>query len=105
MRRRKRLPEPEAAYWLLQLLDATRYLHGHAIIHRDLKLGNLFIGRDMALRVGDFGLATQVRRGLWGAHLAAGAECGVWDRVWVWMWVCGGRRACQALHTRRSGRV
>ena len=60
VRRRKRLTECEAAYWLLQLLDATRYLHGHGIIHRDLKLGNLFIGSDMAMRVGDFGLATTV---------------------------------------------
>jgi serine/threonine protein kinase len=49
-----------ARYFLLQLIDATRYLHAHAIIHRDLKLGNLFLTNDMEIRVGDFGLATQL---------------------------------------------
>ena len=30
------------------------------VIHRDLKLGNLFIDQDMRLKLGDFGLATKV---------------------------------------------
>lgn len=58
VKKRKRLPEPEARYWSLQLLDAMRYMHANQVIHRDLKLGNLFINGDMELRVGDFGLAT-----------------------------------------------
>lgn len=57
---RKRLSELEARYFAAQLLDAMRYLHGHAIIHRDLKLGNLFLTESLELRVGDFGLATQL---------------------------------------------
>lgn len=57
---RKRLSEPEARYFGAQLLDAMRYLHAHAIIHRDLKLGNLFLTEQLELRVGDFGLATQL---------------------------------------------
>jgi len=60
VRARRRLSEPEARYYAVQLLDATRYLHANAIIHRDLKLGNLFLSGDMELRVGDFGLATQL---------------------------------------------
>lgn len=58
VKRRKRLPEPEARYWCLQLLDAMRYMHANQVVHRDLKLGNLFINSEMELRVGDFGLAT-----------------------------------------------
>jgi cell cycle serine/threonine-protein kinase CDC5/MSD2 len=58
VKRRRRLTEPEARYWSLQLLDAIRYMHANGVIHRDLKLGNLFINEDMELRVGDFGLAT-----------------------------------------------
>jgi polo-like kinase 1 len=60
VKRRRRLTEPEAAYLCLQLLDAMRYLHANAIIHRDLKLGNLFIAADVGIRVGDFGLATML---------------------------------------------
>ena len=30
------------------------------MIHRDLKLGNLFLNDDMEIKIGDFGLATRV---------------------------------------------
>ena len=30
------------------------------VIHRDLKLGNLFLNDDLEVKVGDFGLATKV---------------------------------------------
>jgi serine/threonine protein kinase len=57
---RRRLTENEARYFLLQLIDATRYLHHHNVIHRDLKLGNLFLSKDMTIKLGDFGLAAQL---------------------------------------------
>lgn len=60
VRARTRLTEVEARYYCLQLLDAMRYLHANNIIHRDLKLGNLLLSADMEIRVGDFGLATQL---------------------------------------------
>ena len=34
------------------------YLHSKRVIHRDLKLGNLFLNDKMELKLGDFGLAT-----------------------------------------------
>jgi polo-like kinase 1 len=58
VKRRKRLTEPEAAFYMLQLLDAMKYMHGLRVIHRDLKLGNLFLNADMDVKIGDFGLAT-----------------------------------------------
>ena len=60
IKRRKRLTEPEAAYFMKQLVEATRYMHNDNVIHRDLKLGNLFIDKDMCMKVGDLGLATKV---------------------------------------------
>lgn len=59
-KRRKAVTEPEARYFVRQVVLACQYLHGHNIIHRDLKLGNLFINDDMDIKVGDFGLATRV---------------------------------------------
>jgi polo-like kinase 1 len=35
-------------------------LHVNLVIHRDLKLGNLFLDSDMRIKVGDFGLATRL---------------------------------------------
>lgn len=36
------------------------YVHNNKVIHRDLKLGNLFLTERMQLKIGDFGLAAQV---------------------------------------------
>ena len=60
VRRRKRLHEGEARYYIYQLVKAQEYIHSRKIIHRDLKLGNLFLTERMGLKVGDFGLAAQV---------------------------------------------
>ena len=59
-KRRKTLTEPEVRYMVKQIAEACDYLHERNIIHRDLKLGNLFLNDNMELKVGDFGLATRV---------------------------------------------
>ena len=60
IKRRKRLHEVEARYYIYQLCQALKYIHSRKVIHRDLKLGNLFLTEKMGLKVGDFGLAAQV---------------------------------------------
>ena len=57
VKRRKRLSELETKCYLLQIIDAVRHMHSHRVIHRDLKLGNLFINSRMQVKTGDFGLA------------------------------------------------
>ena len=42
------------------ICNAIKYLHSHRIIHRDLKLGNLFLNDKMEIKIGDFGLATKL---------------------------------------------
>jgi serine/threonine protein kinase len=60
MHRRKRLHELELRFYLRQLLQAIEYMHSRLVIHRDLKLGNLFLAQGMRLKVGDLGLAAQL---------------------------------------------
>jgi len=57
IKRRKRFHEVETRYYIHQLVSAIQYVHSRKVIHRDLKLGNLFLAEDMTLKVGDFGLA------------------------------------------------
>jgi polo-like kinase 1 len=57
-KRRRHVTEPEARYFTHQIVTACQYLHDRRIIHRDLKLGNLFLNDEMQVKIGDFGLAT-----------------------------------------------
>ncbi|KAF9131980.1 Cell cycle serine/threonine-protein kinase cdc5/MSD2 [Mortierella sp. GBA39] len=57
IKRRKRLTEPEVRYYVKQIVAGCAYLHEEKIIHRDLKLGNIFLTKDLQVRIGDFGLA------------------------------------------------
>mmetsp|Transcript_11325 Transcript_11325/g.20935 ORF Transcript_11325/g.20935 Transcript_11325/m.20935 type:complete len:650 (+) Transcript_11325:489-2438(+) len=58
VKRKKRLSEQQARGILLQLLDGVEYLQNKKVIHRDLKLGNIFLTNGTDVRIGDFGLAT-----------------------------------------------
>ena len=60
IKRRKTLTELEVQYYIFQLVNALKYLHNLKIIHRDLKLANLFLTENMKLKLGDFGLATTI---------------------------------------------
>ncbi|EIW78238.1 Pkinase-domain-containing protein [Coniophora puteana RWD-64-598 SS2] len=60
LRRRRRFTEPEARFFIVQLIGACNYMHTHQVIHRDLKLGNLFLDASMNIKVGDFGLAALI---------------------------------------------
>jgi len=56
------LQEIEAKYFLLQIINGIEYLHKQKkVIHRDLKLGNLFLNEQMEIKIGDFGLACSLK--------------------------------------------
>ncbi|KKY26475.1 putative serine threonine protein [Phaeomoniella chlamydospora] len=48
---------PEVRRFMIQLCGGVKYMHQRAVIHRDLKMGNLFLDAKMNLKIGDFGLA------------------------------------------------
>lgn len=58
LKNRKCLQEQEVRYYVRQLIEGVKYIHKNKIIHRDLKLGNMFLNKDMQVKIGDFGLAT-----------------------------------------------
>ncbi|KAI9876401.1 MAG: Cell cycle serine/threonine-protein kinase cdc5/MSD2, partial [Pleopsidium flavum] len=57
VRQRRYLSLPEVRRITIQLCGAVKYMHQRNIIHRDLKMGNLFLDSEMNIKVGDFGLA------------------------------------------------
>ena len=53
--------EGEARVIFEQVVSGVKYLHSHAIMHRDLTLANLMITSDKKVKIGDFGLATRIQ--------------------------------------------
>ena len=60
MRKRRCLSLPEIRRYGVQLCGAIKYMHARNVIHRDLKMGNLFLDHNMNIKIGDFGLAALV---------------------------------------------
>lgn len=60
LKKRKIITEIELKYFLDQILKAVSYMHKNKVVHRDLKLGNLFLNENMEIKIGDFGLATTI---------------------------------------------
>ncbi|TPP62149.1 Serine/threonine-protein kinase PLK [Fasciola gigantica] len=59
-KRRRFISEPEARYFLRQIVHGCQYLHKNKIMHRDLKLANLFLSDELIIKIGDFGLASRI---------------------------------------------
>ena len=67
-----RLEEEEARLYFLQLVEGLRYIHGEGIIHRDLKLENIFLNKEKTdVVIGDFGLSN-----FWHPEGKLGTRCG-----------------------------
>ena len=60
LRERKTLTEWEVRYYVQQLAAGMRYCHERNILHRDLKLGNIFLGDGLCAKIADFGYAKRL---------------------------------------------
>lgn len=49
--------ESKILNWFCQICLAVKHIHGHKIIHRDLKSGNIFLTKSGIVKIGDFGIA------------------------------------------------
>ena len=58
-----RVPEVEAAKYVVQTLDALGCCHGQGIIHRDVKPENLLLDAGHNVKLTDFGLSAIVKPG------------------------------------------
>src|SRR5436305_15235771 len=76
VKKRRYLTEPETRFYMVQLVGAVKYMHARGIIHRDLKMGNIFLDEKMNAKIGDFGLAALTISGKEEEKLRRTTLCG-----------------------------
>lgn len=54
---RSTLARDECRYIIYQILKGVEYIHAQDVIHRDIKVANILIDKNMQMKIGDFGLA------------------------------------------------
>jgi len=63
LKKNKVIEERYVRVFLLQIVYALDYLHNScSVVHRDMKLANLFLDRSFNIKVGDFGLAAVIEK-------------------------------------------
>lgn len=64
LKRNGKLKERHVARFVKQTVEGLMYLHdGVNVVHRDLKLGNLFLDSKFNVKIGDFGLSAVIKDG------------------------------------------
>ena len=57
---KKKISEHETKRYMYQIMMGLQYLHGISITHRDLKPDNIFLDKNGAIKIGDFGFSRYI---------------------------------------------
>ena len=60
---RDKLTEEMALFYTVEVMEALEILHDQNMLYRDLKPENILISQDGHVKLADFGLSKQLRRG------------------------------------------
>lgn len=63
VRKRTKLSEKIAKFIFKQIIEALNYIHSKGFIHRDIKLDNILIDLNNKIKICDFGVSKQIKKG------------------------------------------
>ena len=63
VRKRSKLNEVTAKFIFRQIIEALQFIHSQNIVHRDIKLDNILIDLQNNIKVCDFGVSKQLKKG------------------------------------------
>ena len=61
LKARRRLHELEVKCYVRQIIEGLKHLKSKRVLHRDLKLSNIFLTEKMEVKIGDFGLSAKLQ--------------------------------------------
>lgn len=74
LRKHRTLPEHIIRFYITQIVIAIGQLHGHGIVHRDLKLENIMLCQNGYLKLIDYGMAKMLEGDTKAQTLAGTSE-------------------------------
>eukprot|EP00766_Chilomastix_caulleryi_P003694 gnl/Chilomastix_caulleri/4806.p1 GENE.gnl/Chilomastix_caulleri/4806~~gnl/Chilomastix_caulleri/4806.p1 ORF type:complete len:113 (-),score=6.65 gnl/Chilomastix_caulleri/4806:33-371(-) len=85
LRKAKHQTYDEELLWnyLLQILAGLHALHKRNILHRDMKLANVFIGEGGILKIGDLGVAKIMKNRVDFAMTSIGTPYYIAPEIWL----------------------
>ena len=62
LKKKNMIKKDEIWYIFYQCMSGLTYLHKTNVIHRDIKPDNIFMNKNKIIKIGDFGISTQIKK-------------------------------------------